>query len=83
MIFILKVEPPVCTTKSTTIATPLGGAVPRNAECEDASDCQENGIVDDISCDFAPWAIDKCPKTCGTCGLKVRSDDDEEQVFEF
>ena len=57
--------------------------MPRNAECEDASDCQENGIVDDISCDFAPWAIDKCPKTCGTCGLKVRSDDDEEQVFKL
>ena len=83
--FCVKVKPPVCdlTKKSTTTASPLDGAVSTNGICEDAPDCQENGIVDDISCDFAAWANSKCPKTCGTCGVEVpsvRSDDDENEV---
>ena len=39
--------------------------------------CAENGIVDIIGCDFTPWAIERCPKTCGTCGLSIRSDEPE------
>lgn len=76
------VEPSVCPTKSTTTTTsPLGGAVPRNAECEDSPKCQENGILHETSCEFTPWAIANCPKTCGTCGLKTRIDNLGEQVI--
>ena len=68
---------------TTTVSPIKGGASPRNGECVDSPDCEENGIVDIIGCDFTDWANDKCPKTCGTCGLSTRSDDSEEDQVEF
>ena len=39
-------------------------------KCEDSKDCQELGIVDLDACDFAPWAIERCPLTCGVCKVE-------------
>ena len=72
----------ICPTKVTTSAA--GGAVPRftqKAKCEDSSDCEENGIVDEISCDFTPWAFDRCPATCGACQaeqVETRIDEEDD-----
>ena len=45
-------------------------------ECKDSSDCQELGIVDETACEFAPWAIERCPLTCGKCRQDVGQDND-------
>ena len=39
----------------------------QNEECVDNEDCKELGIIDIDSCDFAPWAPERCPVTCNTC----------------
>ena len=36
-------------------------------ECIDQKDCAELGIIDLDSCEFAPWANERCPLTCATC----------------
>ena len=36
-------------------------------KCEDNKDCKELGIVDLDACEFAPWANERCPLTCGKC----------------
>ena len=38
-------------------------------KCEDSKDCKELGIVDLDACDFAPWANERCPLTCGKCEI--------------
>ena len=82
-----EVKPAVCPAKkpsTTSVDSTSSGASTRNAECEDSPDCAENGIVDIIGCDFTPWAIERCPKTCGTCGLSTRSDEPESnEVCQF
>ena len=79
---IFQVKPAVCPLRNpenTTTITPFQSkASPRNGECEDSPDCAENGIVDIIGCDFTSWANDRCPMTCGTCGLATRVDDREK-----
>ena len=39
-------------------------------QCVDREDCKKLGIIDDTSCEFTPWAKDRCPVTCGTCTTK-------------
>ena len=36
-------------------------------KCEDNKDCKELGIIDLDACEFAPWANERCPLTCGKC----------------
>ena len=43
------------------------GTEKSSAKCEDNKDCEELGIIDKDACDFAPWAIERCPLTCGVC----------------
>ena len=38
-------------------------------KCEDSNDCKELGIVDLNACEFAPWANERCPLTCGKCEI--------------
>ena len=43
-----------------------------NDDCSDKKDCAELGIIDLNSCEFAPWANERCPLTCGTCTNKSK-----------
>ena len=43
------------------------GTEKSSAKCENNKDCEELGIIDKDACDFAPWAIERCPFTCGVC----------------
>ena len=43
-----------------------------NNNCADKEDCTELGIVDLNSCEFAPWANERCPLTCGACTNKSK-----------
>ena len=38
-----------------------------NQDCVDKEDCKELGIIDLDSCEFAPWASERCPVTCNSC----------------
>ena len=82
MLFIQDLEEKACTKIVTTAVTTDETTKDTKGSCEDAPDCEENGIVDEISCDFTPWAYDRCPATCDVCTPNLRSDDDEEEEGE-
>jgi len=50
---------------------PTTTEVSQQQQCEDSKDCKELGIVDDGTCEFAPWAFERCPVTCGKCTKDV------------
>ena len=49
----------------------------------DQSDCQELGIVDETACEFAPWAIERCPMTCGKCNQDPTGGGDYKDYEEY
>ena len=49
-------------------------------ECVDSEDCKELGIVDEDSCEFASWANDRCPVTCGKCIDECKDQPDCEEL---
>ena len=50
---------------------PTTTEVSQQQQCKDSKDCKELGIVDEGTCEFASWALERCPVTCGKCTKDV------------